>query len=404
MPEQVLEGLKVVEYGHLVSAPFCAKLMADLGAEVIKVEEPNSGDESRHYGPFLEDIPHHERSGLFLYLNTSKLGVTLNVRTSTGRKILERLLEDADVFVENNPPQLMKELRLDYTALKEMNPRLIVTSITPYGQTGPYRDYKAYDINCTAAGGLSFGMGERDREPLSYPLLQADKQAGLAGAVATMFALFARDVTGQGQHVDVSETDVLATLFVGSHVLTYVYRGVAGIRRGFRGGMGHYPFAFLPCKDGYMLIYAPQIGQWMRFTEVMGTPEWTKDPRYRNRRAMGEEYPDEVDALLEPWLMAKTRAEIFEACQANRVPVAPVRTIDEVVNDPHLRGRDYFVEVDRAETGIRKYPGAPYKFSKAPWRISRPAPLLGEHDEGIYCHRLGYSKEELAQLRKAGVI
>ncbi|MCX5995268.1 MAG: CoA transferase, partial [Chloroflexi bacterium] len=137
MAEQALSGLKIVEYGNFVSAPYCAKLVADLGAEVIKIEEPGSGDESRRHGPFLNDEPHPEKSGLFLYLNTNKLGITLDVKTKTGQKILKQLLKDADVFVENNPPQLMADLGLDYSSLKEINPRLIVTSITPYGQTGP---------------------------------------------------------------------------------------------------------------------------------------------------------------------------------------------------------------------------------------------------------------------------
>ena len=177
MGQKIFEGLKVVEYGNLVSAPYCTKLLAGLGAEVIKVEMPGVGDEARKHGPFPNDTPHTERSGLFLSLNSNKLGITLNLDTQAGRNILKKLLEDADVFVENNAPKHMEELGLDYASLEKINPRLIMASITPFGQSGPYRDYKAYDINCAAAGGVSIGIGYPDREPLALPLSQGDYQA-----------------------------------------------------------------------------------------------------------------------------------------------------------------------------------------------------------------------------------
>lgn len=404
MPNQALAGLKVVEWGNFVSAPYCAKLMADYGAEVIKIEEPLVGDEARHHGPFLHDVPHPERSGLFLYLNTNKLGITLNVKSATGKDIFKRLIKDADILVENNPPKVVEELGLDYATLSQINPRLVMTSITAYGQTGPYRDYKAYDLNCSAAGGLNCGIGHPGRAPLVLPLSQCDYQGALGGACASLLAIVARDVTGRGQHADVSETEVAATLQVGTYVPQYIFYGVVGVRTGHRGGLGRYPTGILPCKDGYVCITAPRVDQWIRFTELMGSPEWTKNPRYRDRRAMQEEYPDEADALLAPWLMSHTKADIFDSGQAMRIPLTPVNTIAEVVNDSQLNTRGFFVEFDRAEVGTLKYPGAPYKMSKTPWQIERPAPLLGEHNEEIYCGRLGYTGEELARLRRAGVI
>ncbi len=402
MAEQALSGLKVVEYGNLISAPYCAKMMADLGAEVIKVEEPGSGDESRQHGPFPNDIPHPERSGLFLNLNTNKVGVTLNLRARTGQKILKELLKDADVFVENNPPQLIKDLGLDYATLEAVNPRLVMASITPYGQTGPYKDYKAYDINCCAAGGISIGIGTSDREPLAAPFSQGSYQAALSAAGATYVALLARDVIGQGQHIDISEAEVWATLHTGANMLTYIFEG----RSAARGGASEvqYPSGYFRCKDGYIQVRAPQIAQWIRFLEVMGNPEWAKNPRYRDRRAMAVEYREEVDALVLPWFEARTKDEIHALCIEARVPFVPVRTIDELVKAPHLKEREFWVEIEHPETGPLKYPGAPYKFSKTPWRINRPAPLLGEHNEEVYCGRLGYSKGDLVNLRRAGII
>jgi len=404
MADKALAGVKVLEWANCISGPYCTKVMADLGAEVIKIEEPGFGDEARRYGPFPNDIPHPEKSGLFLALNTNKLGVTLNVKTPTGRQILEKLLTQADIFVENYPPKVIRDLGLDYDHLKEINSKIVMTSITPFGQTGPYRDFKAYEINCSAAGGVSVGIGQPDREPLVMPASQGAYLAGISAAVGTLFALFAREAIGEGQLVDVSEVEVWTNVVTGLAVITYIYRGVTGIRQGRRTGYAYFPSGTYPCKDGYMCLTAPQQAQWERFLELMGKPEWAKNPRYTSRRRMNEEIADECDNLIMPWLMERTKEEIFSLCRKNRIPFAPLRAINELFEDPQFRARDFFVEVDHKETGTLKYPGAPFKLSKTPWAIERAAPLLGEHNEDIFVKRLGYSKEELATLRRAGVI
>jgi len=405
MAGQLLSGLKVVEYGNFIAAAHCAKMMADLGAEVIKIEESGKGDESREYGPFPDDIPHLERSGLFLYLNANKLGITLNINNLTGQEILKKLLKDADIFVENNPPKLMKKLGLDYARIKKINPRLIVTSITPFGQTGPYRDYKAYAINCCAAGGVSQITGHYWREPLTMPVSLGHYQAAIAAAGATMVALLARDVIGHGQQVDISEAEVWATYHVGFGVTKYTGGAGDGLTKGYLGGGMTYPAGrLIPCKDGHIALVAPQLKQWVKFLELMGTPDWTKDPRYRDRHAMQDDYPEEVDALLAPWFLDRTKREIFEICEKNAIPFAPLFNMKDEVEDPHLKAREFFVTVDREEVGKLKYPGAPYKLYDAPWALKRPAPLLGEHNEEIYCKRLGYTKEDLTALKRAGVI
>ena len=403
MSEQALSGLKIVEYGSFVSAPYCTKLMADLGAEVIKVEEPGSGDESRRYGPFLNDEPDPEKSGLFLYLNTNKMGITLNAKTKTGQKILKRLLEEADVFVENNPPKHMAELGLDYPILKKVNPRLIVTSITSYGQTGPYKDYKGHALNTAGLGGQTMRTGEPQREPLAPPLSQSHYQSGAMGAVGTMSAIFARRSMGEGQHVDISEAEVWATIHFGHGVHLGVFEGRKSMRSGHR-TISVYPWCILSCKDGYMCLIAIQGFQWKRFLEAMGTPEWMADPRFRDRISVALEYADEMDAMVEALIIDKTKDELFEICRRDQITFAPVRSVAEVAQDPHFKERGYFVEKNRAKTGVLKYPGAPYKLSQTPWQLQRPAPLLGEHNEEIYCGRLGYAREELARLRKGGII
>ncbi len=404
MAEKALVGIKVLEWTNLVSGPYCAKAMADLGAEVIKVEKPSVGDEARRYGPFKDDIPDPESSALFLALNTNKLGITLDPEAPAGRKIFRQLVEQTDILVENYPPALTRDLQLDYDHLKDINPKLIVASISPFGQTGPYRDYKAYEINCSAAGGVSVGIGQPGREPLEMPMWQGAYLAGISAAVGSLFALLARELIGEGQHVDVSEVEAWTNLVTGLSVITYLYRGVTGIRQGRRTGYAYFPSGTYPCKDGYMCLVAPQQAQWERFLELMGKPEWSKDPRYTSRRRMTEELADECDALIIPWLKQRTKDEIFALCRENKIPFAPLRTIDELLRDPQFEAREFFVDVDRAETGPIKYAGAPFKLSRSPWAIDRGAPRLGEHNVDVFEGRLGLSREQLVTLRQSGVI
>jgi len=403
LAEQALKGVKVVEWGDFISAPYCTKLMADLGAEVIKIEKPGTGDDSRHYGPFPGDVPHTEKSGLFLYLNGNKLGITLDVRNLKGREILRELLKEADVFVENQSLNDIAGLGLDYASIKELNQRLIVTSITPFGQTGPYRDYKGYAINTAGLGGHSMRTGEPTREPLSPPLSQSHYQGGAMGAASTMAALFARMSTGMGQHVDISEADVWATIHLGHGVHLALFEGRKSMRAGHR-TISVYPWCVLACKDGYMCLIAIQGYQWKRFLEAMGNPEWMNDPRFRNRILMAMEHADELDALVQVWLIDHTKEEVFDICREKQITFAPIRDVGEVARDPHFQERGYFVEIDRNETGVLRYPGAPYKMSEAPWRLERPAPMLGEHNEEIYRGRLGYSTADLTKLQESGVI
>jgi crotonobetainyl-CoA:carnitine CoA-transferase CaiB-like acyl-CoA transferase len=407
MDEKALTGVKVLEYANFVAGPYCGKLLADLGAEVIKIEKPVVGDEARQYGPFPQDLPHPERSGLFLYLNTNKLSITLNTEAATGAKILKELLKESDIFIEDNPPTVMERLGLDYANLQKVNPGIIMVSITPFGQSGPYRDYRGYAINCSALGGQSVCAGEPGREPLTPPLSLGHYQSGAAGAVAALAALFARELTGKGQQADISEAQVWATLHTGNQVSAYVMHGLKRMRWGHR-TPGVYPYTILPCQDGYVSMIAIQGYQWKRFLELIGdgqVPDWyANDPRFKERREISLKYADEMDALLAPWLMSHTKEEIYSLCREKRIPFAPVKNIKEVVNDSHLEVREYFVEVEHPATGPLKYPGAPYKLSETPWKVDSPAPLLGEHNEEVYCQRLGYSREELSQLRRGEII
>ena len=403
MGEAALDDLKVIELGDFVSAPFGARLLADLGAEVIKVEPPQ-GESSRKHGPFPGDVPDPEKSGLFLFLNFNKQSITLNLETVTGLEILKELLHEADILVGNLLPSYLEALGLDYPALEASYPGLIVTSITPYGCSGPYSQWTGTSLTAQALSGLPLSRGEPGREPLAFPAYLSQFETGLGAAIATLEALFARDFLGQGQHVDVSEWQFLSTFYGHTTVLKNFpsARQPQG-RRGARAGAA-YPFEVLQCKDGYVYLIIMRAREWQRMLEMIGNPEWSTDPKYSDRVAIGRNYADEVDALMLPWFMQRTKREIFDLCREHSVPFAPVNTAEDLVEDPHLQDRDFFIEISHPRAGTYRYPGAPYKWSEAKWEVRYPAPLLGQHNQEILQSKLGYSHAEIARLRGAGVV
>ena len=401
MPYSLLAGLRVLEVGSMVSAPYCGKLLADAGARVVKLEPPAVGDSARRYGPWPGDIPHPERSGLFLYLNSGKEGITANLETPTGRGILRRLAAASDAVVHNAPPADMERLGLDYDALADDNPGLVMASLSPWGLSGPWRDYKAYDINLAAAGGIAEGLGEADREPLTFGTPQVGYFAGMAAASAIVMALLGRDAHG-GQHIDIAEAETMAGLYNGPEALMAVYEWRVTRRTGRHALDFPYPNCILRCKDGHIFVGAPEGRQWGRLLEAMGSPEWSKEPRFRNRTAMNNLYADEVDGYLEAWLADYTKDELLAMALEHRIPLAPVRTYDEVRNDPSLA--DLFVDSGRDDTGPIAGPGPPYRLAGSDAAAPAPAPTLGQHNRAIYGDELGYSPQELVKLYQTGII
>ena len=398
MTFSLLQGLRVVELGESVSAPYCTKLLADMGAEVVKIERPGVGDQSREYGPFLNDRPHHERSGLFLYLNSNKQGITLDLDTPTGREILGALLAKSQVFVHNLHPTEMDRLEVDYEILRAHNDQLVMASITPFGLTGPYRNYKAYDINLAAAGGICEGLGSPDKEPLTFGTPEVGYFAAMAAASSVVIALLA----GQGQHIDIAEVESMAGIYNGPEALMAVYQWRMTRRTGHHALDFPYPNCILRCKDGYIFVGSPEGRQWRALLEVMGGPEWAKEDRFRNRTAMNNEHADEVDGYMEEWLLQHTKAELLALALEHRIPLAPVRDFKEVRNDESLA--DQFEAIYRPDTGPVSFAGPPYRLSPQEATPPSPAPLLGQHNSDIYCDGLGYSKEELVKLYQTGII
>ncbi len=404
MGASALSDLKVIELGNAVSAPFCAKLLSSLGAEVIKVEKPGTGDDARRMGPFLQDIPHPECSGLFLYLNTDKLSITLNLETKAGRSVFKALIKDADVLVENNLPREMQRLGLDYETLKGINTKLIMTSITPFGYTGPYKDYKATDLISFHAGGLGYitprpGAGEPDEGPLRMKGHLADFIAGLDAAAGTTCVLYQRDQTGTGQHLDISEQESVAVC-VATNLTADSYGGYTVARTGIA---PYQPVTVLACEDGFIDIQCMTEEQWQRLVELMGDPDWAHLEIFQDTFSRAVNW-EALEPLLSNWFAEQRMQEFYREAQANRVAAAPTNTMEDVVKSEQLAERDFFIDIEHPNAGTLRYPGPFLRLSRTPSKVNQRAPLLGEHNEEIYCGRLGYSGEDLSRMRNAGII
>jgi crotonobetainyl-CoA:carnitine CoA-transferase CaiB-like acyl-CoA transferase len=402
----VLGHLKVVELGELVAGPYAAKLLADLGAEVVKVEPPGRGDPARDRGPFPGDVPDREQSGLFLYANTNKRGVTLDVATPDGRQVLARLVGWADVLVENLGPPRLSALGLDFDALLAVNPRLVMTSISPFGQTGPYRNRAASDLTVFHMSGYGHQLGGPVDDPAAEPPLkaaeaQADFVGGVNGALATIAALFARDVSGRGQRADVSTLEAMVPFSFGE-IARFVYDGRVGSRLR-RDNPPSGVVAVLPTSDGHVAISPREEHLWARWLEVMGSPAWADDERFKDRAARSANWA-ELEPLLAEWTRQRTRDEVARAAQAVRVPAFPVNEIDAVFAWPQLAARGFFQTVEHPRAGRLPYPTAPYHFSTGGWELRRPAPLLGEHNDEVFGGLLGYSSAELERLGRLGIV
>ena len=395
-----LAGLRVLELGSLVAVPYCGKLLASLGADVVKIEPPKTGDPSRRRGPFPGDDPNPERSGSFLYLNTGKRGVTLDVDDPRGRKMLRQLASQADIFIHDSPPSLAASRGLERESLAELNPALIVAAITPYGSSGPNSEYPAHDVNVFHAGGegnlLPNGLALDtfpDRAPIAAGGMMASYQGGLTAAVGILGAVVAQWAEGTGQSVDSSMQE--AQLAIGYlPVQRLEAEGFVETRfsRFFRMG------GVLPAADGYVELLTLEPRQWEGLARLLGDPEWASADKFRDPATHGAA----INENLRQWTVQHTREWLYREGQAHGVPIAPYLTPAEVYSSPQQREREFFVELGHPEAGSYDYAGLPLRMSETPPALRR-APLLGEHNAEVF-GALGYSPEELIVLARAVVI
>ena len=397
--ERALEGVKVLDLTHHIAGPYCTKLLADFGAEVLKVERPG-GDPTRRMAPFLNDDIDPEKSLVFAYLNTNKQSVTLNLKSEKGLQLLKSLIEQTDVLVENFAPRVMASLGLDFAALQQINPGLVMTSISNFGQTGPYRDYKAADIVEYAMGGLMYISGAYDREPLKHAFNQAQFKAGTDGASATLMAMYHQRLTGEGQHVDISIQEAVAT-GLRDVVNNFTYSGAVRRRQPNHSG----DLSRLRASSDGHLIPNPGIGaglNWNVMVDFMGIPELGDDKfNSPSARLVNAE---ELGQILDDYFIRQNKYERFYAAHEKRFIFGVVQSPEEVMADPQFEARNFFVDVDHPALGTLKYPGAPFEMSATPWEARTAAPALGQHNLEVIGQRLGHSPEDLAQMRANQII
>lgn len=399
MPASALQDVKVLDLTHCIAGPYCTKLLADFGADVTKIERPGSGDPARQMGPFVGDERHPEKSLLFLYLNTNKNSVTLDLKSVAGKEVLRKLVQQTDILVENFRPRVLPSLGLDYESLKGLNPGLVMVSISNFGQTGPYRDYEATEIVAYALGGLSYVFGTDDREPLKHALNQAQFKAGANATGAAAIALFHQRLTGQGQWVDVSIQECIATGLRDTTDM-YAYQGAVRGRQPLRNpDIPRTPFK---AKDGY--VVPVNLGTpWETTADFVGRPE-LKEPRFSTPKDRVEN-SDELNRIVSEAFSQREKLEIFDSAHKQRGFVyGVILTPEDMVANPQFVHRDYFVDIDHPVAGTAKYPGAPLKLSGTPWEARSPAPTLGQHTDEVLGQTLGYSTPELAELHESGVV
>ena len=389
----------MVELASGVPGPFCAKLLAGLGAEVVKIE-PLAGDSTRHDGPFPGQVPHPEKSGQFLHLNTAKRSVTCDTTTADGLAILRELLADADIVVLDLSRSALTRRALEPERLQEEFPRLIIASVTPFGLTGPYAEYQGPEMVACALSGYMTLTGLPDREPLKPYGSLLGYQAGLQAATGAVAALIEREHTGRGGLIDVSIMEA-GSFLLGSSQLAAHFFGRRIVRDGARnvGGSkdGGYPSTIRPCKGGHVHCHLNARHRDLLFT-LMPDPRWDNPELQKFMHG----HADEIDAIMDEWLADKDKFEVTRMAQELRLPFTEVMTIGEVMRDEHYREREAFVPIHHPVAGEVVQPGAPLRVSGADWKTDA-APTLGQDTEAILIN-LGYTREDMSRLSAAGII
>jgi crotonobetainyl-CoA:carnitine CoA-transferase CaiB-like acyl-CoA transferase len=391
-----LKDITVLDLSRVLVGPFCSMMLADMGADVIKVEEPGVGDETRTWGPpFVEG-----EATYFLSINRNKRSITVNLRSEAGRNIVYRLAERADIVLENFRPGVAKRLQVDYDTLQARNPRLLYTSFSAFGQTGPYAERPGYDLVLQAMGGIMSLTGYPDRPPVKMGVAISDLAAGMFAAYAIVSALYSRSRTGKGQYIDVALLDgqiALLTAWASSYFATGKAPG--------RYGSGHpqiVPYQAFPTLTIEIIVCVTNEKFWGLLCDLLALPSLKDDPRYRTN-------PDRVQnrdsllPMLEAEFLSRPGEEWLERLQSAGIPSAPINTVDRALGDPQVLARGMVVEVDHPTAGRLKLPGPPYKLSETPATVRTAPPLLGQHTDEILA-QFGYSPTEIQDLRQMGAV
>lgn len=392
-----LEGIRVIDLSRILAGPYCTMLLADMGAEVLKVEKPGEGDGSRHWGPpWLGD-----QSAYFLSVNRNKKSLTLNLKNSKGKEILKRLLADADVLIENFRPGTMQRIGLDYETLAADHPGLIYCSITGYGQTGPYKDRPGFDFMIQAQGGLMSLNGPVDGEPYKVGVAIVDVTAGMFAANAILGALNYRTQTGEGQYIDVALLDTQIAWLI-NVAQNYFVTGAEPTRFG-NAHPNIVPYEIFPTKDGYLALAIGTDNQFQRFCEIVKREDLWQDGRFRTNGGRVK-HRKTLIAMLQDLFQERTTEEWINLCVKHNIPAGPINDVPAILNDPQVKSRGMVQELSHPLLGTIKQIGPVARFSKTPATMTSAPPLLGEHTESILREELGYREANIAQFRDEGII
>ena len=385
-----LAGIKVLDLSRVLAGPYCTMMLADYGANVVKIEPPGQGDDSRCFGPFIG-----KESAYFMSLNRNKRSMTLNFKRPEERELFKELITWADVVVENYRPGTMEKFGLGYEELERINPGLVYAACSGFGHTGPYRDKPAYDIIVQALGGIMSITGAENGEPTRVGASVGDVIAGMFTAYGVMMALFHREKTGRGQKVDVGMLDCQVAILENA-ISRYVTSGVNPAPLGNR-HPSITPFASFTARDGHVIVGAGNDRLWEKLCNVLGLPDMIQDPRFvsnAQRTANVKEMTDRMNAVF----ITRSIAEWIAVLEEAGLPCAPINTIEKVVNDPHILARDMIVSVEHPVAGSLKMPGVPVKMSLTPGSVDSAAPLLGQHTAELMQEILGWDEQKTKEF------
>ncbi|NPV92703.1 MAG: CoA transferase [Firmicutes bacterium] len=397
MSKTTLAGIMVLDATRVVAGPFCGLILADLGAEVIKVEMPGTGDETRTGAPFLNG-----ESTYFHSINRNKKGITLNLSKPEAQKIFKELVKTADVVLENFTPGTMEGFGLGYEELSKINPRIVMASVSGFGQkNSPYVTKVAYDPIAQAMGGIASLNGYPDGPPTKVGVALGDISAALYTTVGICAALYERGVSGTGQHIDVAMTDSIFSILEHA-VLRYTASGNVAGRIGNR-HPALSPYNFYETSNGWVAVGTASNSVANRLADAIGKPELKDDPRYSSNveRLKNAAY---LEPLIKDWMIERTKEEVIELFNEHDVPIGPIYAIDEAVKDPHFMQRGMLVEVEHPTAGTMKLVGPTIKFSKTPSKVDKAGPMLGQHNDEVFKGILRMTDEELNRLKEAKVI
>lgn len=392
---KALENVKVLDLTRVLAGPYTGMILADFGADVIKIETPGKGDDSRAFGPFVG-----KESTYFMSLNRGKRSMTLNLKNPEAREVFKKMVKEADVLLENYRPGTMEKFGLGYEDLKKINPRLIYSACSGFGHSGPYMKEPAYDVIVQGMGGIMSITGQPGGEPTRVGASIGDITAGLFSAIGVMTALYTREVTGIGQKVDVGMLDCQVAILENA-IARYTNLGI------IPGPIGNRhpsitPFEAFKAKDGYVIIAVGNDALWAKFCDLIGRPELIQDERFTTNPKRTENQPA-LKAILDEVFPARTVEEWIHDIKGAGIPVGPINTVDKVLADPQVIARDMIVETHHPVAGAVKMAGVPIKLSETPGAVEKPAPMLGEHTDEVL-KEFGFSAEEIQKLHEESAV